>query len=39
MGKFPVICITLKNVQGDNYDNAYLKLAEVVALKLRNLVF
>ena len=26
-------------ITGDNYENAYLKLAEVVALKLRNLVF
>ena len=33
MGKFPVICITLKNVFGKNFEDAYLKLAEVVALK------
>ena len=33
MGKFPVICITLKNVFGKNFEDAYSKLAEVVALK------
>ena len=39
MGKFPVICITLKNVQGDNFEDAYLKLAEVVALKAQEFSF
>jgi len=31
MGQFPVICITLKNVYGDDFKDAYFKLAEVVA--------
>ena len=39
MGKFPVICITLKNVQGDNFEDAYLKLAEVIALKAQEFIF
>ena len=39
MGKFPVIFITLKNVQGDNFEDAYLKLAEVVALKAQEFSF
>ena len=33
MGKFPVICITLKNVFGKNFNIAYSKLAEIVASK------
>ena len=39
MGKFPVICITLKNVFGKNFEDAYLKLAEVVALKAQEFSF
>ena len=30
MGQFPVISITLKDVLGDDFESAYLKLAEVV---------
>ena len=33
MGKFPVIFITLKNVFGKNFEDAYSKLAEIVASK------
>ena len=39
MGKFPVICITLKNVFGKNFNVAYSKLAEVVALKAQEFSF
>ena len=39
MGKFPVIFITLKNVFGENFEDAYLKLAEVVALKAKEFSF
>ena len=39
MGKFPVICITLKNVFGKNFEDAYLKLAEVIALKAQEFSF
>ena len=33
MGQFPVISITLKDVLGDDFESAYLKLAEVVSAK------
>ena len=33
MGKYPVICITLKGVHGKTFNQAYLKLAEIVAAK------
>jgi len=33
MGQFPVISITLKDVAGDDFESAYLKLAEVVSYK------
>ena len=33
MGQYPVICLTLKGVQGDDFEDAYYKLAEVVSAK------
>ena len=33
MGQFPVISITLKDVAGNDFESAYLKLAEVVSYK------
>ena len=33
MGQFPVISITLKDVAGNDFESAYLKLAEVVSCK------
>ena len=32
-GQYPVICLTLKGVQGDDFEDAYYKLAEVVSAK------
>lgn len=31
MGKYPVIFITLKSVDGDNFENAYKRFAAVVS--------
>ena len=39
MGRFPVIFITLKDVHGNDYEDAYLKLAEVVANKANEFIF
>ena len=39
MGQFPVISITLKDVQGKNFKAAYLKLAEVVSSKANEFYF
>ena len=39
MGQFPVICITLKNVYGDDFESAYLKLAEVISDKASEFEF
>ena len=39
MGRFPVISITLKDVHGNDYEDAYLKLAEVVANKANEFSF
>ena len=39
MGQFPVISITLKDVLGDNFESAYLKLAEVVSAKANEFSF
>ena len=39
MGQFPVISLTLKNVYGDNLDEAYVKLAEVVSSKANEFYF
>jgi len=39
MGQFPVISITLKDVLGDSYESAYLKLAEVVSAKANEFSF
>ena len=33
MGQHPVICLTLKGVQGVDFEDAYYKLAEVVSAK------
>ena len=33
MGQYPVICLTLKGVQGDDFEDAYYKLAEIVSAK------
>ena len=33
MGQYPVICLTLKGVHGKTFNQAYLKLAEIVAAK------
>ena len=33
MGQYPIICITLKGVHGKTFNQAYLKLAEIVAAK------
>ena len=39
MGQFPVISITLKDVLGDDFESAYLKLAEVVSAKANEFSF
>ena len=39
MGQFPVLSITLKDVQGKNFKAAYLKLAEVVSAKANEFYF
>ena len=39
MGQFPVISITLKDVLGDDFESAYLKLAEVVSSKANEFSF
>ena len=39
MGQFPVISITLKDVLGDDFESAYLKLAEVVSDKAKEFSF
>ena len=39
MGQFPVIAITLKDVLGDDFESAYLKLAEVVSDKASEFEF
>ncbi len=39
MGQFPVISITLKDVLGDDFESAYLKLAEVVSTKANEFSF
>ena len=39
MGQFPVIAITLKDVLGDDFESAYLKLAEVVSAKANEFSF
>ena len=39
MGQFPVISITLKDVLGDDFESAYLKLAEVVSNKAKEFSF
>ena len=39
MGQFPVISITLKDVLGDDFESAYLKLAEVVSAKANEFRF
>ena len=39
MGQCPVISITLKDVCGDDFESAYLKLAEVVSAKANEFSF
>ena len=39
MGRFPVIFITLKGVHGNDFEKAYLKLAELVAKKAKEFSF
>ena len=39
MGQFPVISITLKDVLGDDFESAYLKLAEIVSAKANEFSF
>ena len=39
MGRFPVIFITLKDVHGNDFEKAYLKLAELVAKKAKEFSF
>ena len=39
MGQFPVISITLKDILGDDFESAYLKLAEVVSAKANEFSF
>ena len=39
MGRFPVISITLKGVHGNDFEAAYLKLAELVAIKANEFSF
>ena len=39
MGQFPVISITLKDVLGDDFESAYLKLAKVVSAKANEFSF
>ena len=39
IGQFPVISITLKDVLGDDFESAYLKLAEVVSAKANEFSF
>ena len=39
MGRFPVISITLKGVHGNDFESAYLKLAELVAKKAKEFSF
>ena len=39
MGQHPVICLTLKGVQGVDFEDAYYKLAEVVSAKANEYIF
>ncbi len=39
MGQYPVICLTLKGVHGDDFEDAYYKLAEVVSAKANEYSF
>ena len=39
MGQHPVICLTLKGVQGVDFEDAYYKLAEVVSAKVNEYSF